>query len=106
MAAPVLSSALSPFMIAWYAVIESRSPAAQEPMPVFTSVKYPVRSLARCDGDGLCDRETTNPPISAAAIAAKTQSGVRLGGHPECRSGTNGGSVCVGVVMRAKSPFH
>src|SRR6202020_685769 len=42
--------------------------------------------------------------MAATARAAKTQSGVRLVAQPPWRSGTNGGSVCVGEVI-PWSPF-
>ncbi len=74
-------------------------------MPAFTSPKYPARSLARCDWDGLCDSETSTTPTATTARTAKTHSGVRLVAQPPCRSGTNGGSVCVGEVM-PWSPFR
>src|ERR1700722_10377402 len=98
----VPSSALSPAATAWYDVIEWPSAAAQEPTPALTSPKYPLRSLACCDCEGLTDSATTNPPITRTAIAPNTHSGVRLVAQPELRSGTNGGSVCVGVVMTAR----
>ena len=65
-------------------------------MPPFTSPKYFARSLARCDGDGRCARETSTTPATATARKAKTHTGVRRVAQPDRRSGMNGGCVCVG----------
>src|SRR5262245_45099855 len=74
-------------------------------MPACTSLKYRARSPARCDGDGLCDRETRATPRTARAMTANTHRGVRLVAQPERRGSALGGSVCAGEVM-PRSPFR
>src|ERR1700761_472403 len=69
-------------------------------MPVVTSPKYVLRSLARCDEDGFWFRDRTTVPMARTTTTAKTHSGGRLEAQPLRRSGMNGGSVCVGEVMR------
>src|SRR6516225_2207694 len=76
--------------------MESCTPPAHDSIPAFTSEKYPARSPARCDWDGLCASDTSTQPATSTMMTPKTHSGVRRVAQPVCRSGTKGGSVFVG----------
>jgi hypothetical protein len=84
----VCTSWLAPVSIACSTLSESRTPAAQDPMPVFMSARKPFRSVARCDREGWMAIPVSTAPSTTANRPTISQRGILRVGHRTWRMGT------------------